>query len=596
MSSRSRLVLRAFIGAATVALLVALVSSAERPIRAAAPNVANVVITFDDGTQQRVDALAQPPTTGPATTGPATTGPAVPTTQPLIPRRPIARRDEPFLGVNLESLRDYDRQFMFIDAMKTSRRFGSPNKTYDQQAILSPVDGSPGDDAGTLVFTEARNVNGVYKFSCTGRCELSTTTAVARITNFGYDRARNRTFADVTVAAPDDKLVTLSLAFKKTDGGVRDIKLIRPGYADDSQIFTREFLDSLAPFGAIRFMDYLKTNNSTISKWSDRPKVTDAQYTVKGGPIELAIELGNTANKDIWLNVPALADDDYVTQLGALVREKLKPDLHCYVEYSNEVWNGQFKQFHQNQAAAEAEVAAGEKTLNDGGRDTNKFYWGRKRIAKRAVEIKKLLGDDPRFRVLLASQVGFSPPGALLKQQLEYVEKYHGPPSQFFYAIACAPYFSTGRDENDPARKKWFTERKDLTIDLICDRLLHRTDPSKNKNVLAFHELARKYGLKSFAYEGGLDLQQFNSQVDVKIASQYDPRTGQAVEDYLNNWYGNGGDAMFYFVLSCKYDKNGYWGLTEDVRDWTTPKYQAALRVAERLAGQGAPPPAAAAR
>jgi hypothetical protein len=172
--------------------------------------------------------------------------------------------------------------------------------------------------------------------------------------------------------------------FKNTDGGVKDIKLLGPGYSSDESVFTREFLNALSPFDAIRFMDYLRTNNSTIGKWDDRCKPSDAQFNSKGGPYEYAIVLGNMTKKDIWLNVPALADDDFVTQLAALVREKLDPSLHCYVEYSNEVWNGQFKQFAQNLEAAQAAVAAGDTTLTDGGKDTNKFYWARKRIAQRA--------------------------------------------------------------------------------------------------------------------------------------------------------------------------------------------------------------------
>jgi hypothetical protein len=222
--------------------------------------------------------------------------------------------------------------------------------------------------------------------------------------------------------------------------------------------------------------------------------------------------------------------------------------------------------------------------LNDRGADRNEIYWARKRIAKQAVRIKQLLGPDPRFRVVLASQLGAGTPGTMLKQQLEFIDKYFGPPSQFIYAVAGAPYFAPGKDENDPAKKKWYTERPDVTVDGICDRLLARTATSANDNVKAFHALARQYNVKSFAYEGGLDLQQFSSNVDIKMASQYDPRAGAAVEDYLNHWYTAGGDALFYFTLSCKYSKSGYWGLTEDVRDLTTPKYQAAVRVAQKLA------------
>jgi hypothetical protein len=540
--------------------------------------VTSVVVQFTDGTQQKLDAAAAAPATQPGATPQALPG--------------AGGADDwsrPILGVNLESLRDYERQFMFIDAMKTSRKFGSPEKPYDAKAAVD-ADGWPTGDAGTMVMTEVKNVNGTYLFSATGRCTLSCPGSPAKVVGLSYDPVHNRTTASVVVQAPRDKVITVALAFRNTAGGLKDIKLLRPGYTSDQQVFTSDFLNAVKPFDAIRFMDYLRTNNSTIQTWDQRPKVTDAQYTINGGPYEYAIDLGNVLNKDIWINVPALADDDFVRRLGALVRARLKPNLHCYVEYSNEVWNGIFKQFKQNLDLAKAEVAAGDATLNDGGKDTNQFYWARKRVAKRSVEIKKLMGaDDPRIRMILPSQVSTAPPGAMLKRQLEYVAKYFGPPSQFFFAVAQAPYFSTGRDENDPARKKWFTERTDLTVDAICERLLKRTDASCTPFAQAFHQLAHEYGLKSFAYEGGLDLQQFDKQVNLKIASQYDLRTGQAVEQYLNNWYDHGGDALFYFTLSCKYSKSGYWGLTEDVRELLTPKYLAALRVENRLRGWTGP-------
>ena len=525
--------------------------------------ITGVTVQFEDGSQQKL---------------------------PPPPAAPQWRR--PILGVNLESLKDYERQQMFIDLIKTSRAWGTPDKPYDYAGPVGP-DGWPSGDFGTLVLTEQKNVNGVYKFSATGRCDITTPgTGSAKVTNLVYDPATNRTTADIVINASPDKLITLNLAFRGTAGGLKDIKLLRAGYTSDEQIFTSDFLAAITPFDALRFMDLTRTNNSEIVRWDQRVKPTDPQYAgARGAPYEVAIELGNRTNKDIWICVPALADDDFIRQLGALVREKLEPGRACYVEYSNEVWNGQFKQYKQNDAAAKAEVAAGENTLNDGGRDTNVHYWARKRIAKRSVEIKKLMGaDDPRIRVVLASQIGYAPPGAMLKQQLEYVAKYHGPPSQFFYAVAGAPYFSPGRDETDPAEKKrFYTQRPDVTVDGICERLLARAEVGGGENVRAFNALARQYGLKSFAYEGGVDLQQFDSNVPIKIASQYDPRTGQAVEDYLAKFYESGGDAMFYFTLTSRYQKNGYWGLTEDARELITPKYVAALRVINRLRERSLP-------
>ena len=39
-----------------------------------------------------------------------------------------------------------------------------------------------------------------------------------------------------------------------------------------------------------------------------------------------------------------MVDDDYVTNLAKVLYNKLNPNLHVYVEYSNEVWNYGFSQ------------------------------------------------------------------------------------------------------------------------------------------------------------------------------------------------------------------------------------------------------------
>ena len=278
---------------------------------------------------------------------------------------------------------------MFIDAMRTSRPFGTADKPYDHSAVVG-ADGWPTQDAGTLVMTEVKNVNGLYHFFAIGQCQLSCPgTQGATVRNVNYNARTNRTTAEILLKAPLDKSVTLAIAFKNTNGGLRNIKLLRPGYEDESPIFTREFLLSLQPFSAIRFMDYLRTNNSPVVHWDDRCKATDPQYTSeRGGPYEWPIYLANATGKDIWLNIPAMADDDFIKQLAQLVRDKLKPNLHCYLEYSNEVWNGIFKQSKENAEAAKAEVEAGDFMLNDHGIDQNAVYWSWKRVAKEDVRIK----------------------------------------------------------------------------------------------------------------------------------------------------------------------------------------------------------------
>ena len=90
------------------------------------------------------------------------------------------------------------------------------------------------------------------------------------------------------------KPITLNLAFKNTDGGLKDIKLLRPGYDGDAQIFTSEFFDALQPFDAIRFMDYLRTNNSLDREMGRSLQSRPMRSTPsKAARTNRPIELGN---------------------------------------------------------------------------------------------------------------------------------------------------------------------------------------------------------------------------------------------------------------------------------------------------------------
>ncbi|QDU34547.1 hypothetical protein KS4_26170 [Poriferisphaera corsica] len=106
------------------------------------------------------------------------------------------------------------------------------------------------------------------------------------------------------------------------------------------------FLERLKPFGTVRYMDWQLTNNSERVKWDNRTLPIEATQCDKPIAIELMIELANKLKFNPWFCMPHKADDEYVRQFAEMVREKLDPNLKVYVEYSNEVWNPAFKQFH----------------------------------------------------------------------------------------------------------------------------------------------------------------------------------------------------------------------------------------------------------
>src|SRR5947207_13917735 len=85
-------------------------------------------------------------------------------------------------------------------------------------------------------------------------------------------------------------------------------------------------------------------NNIMQTHWAERPTVDEAQWSVRGVPVEVMVELANTVHANPWFNIPHLADDDYVRNFAHTVALQLDPSLTVYVEHSNEVWNGQYPQ------------------------------------------------------------------------------------------------------------------------------------------------------------------------------------------------------------------------------------------------------------
>lgn len=106
---------------------------------------------------------------------------------------------------------------------------------------------------------------------------------------------------------------------------IRNIRVIRPGYENTwwTQKFSPLLLEKLAPFKTLRFMDWTNTNAQTDAEWSDRVLTTDRTYTANGVAWEEVINLANILGKDVWVNIPHLASDEYITELAKLFLDKL---------------------------------------------------------------------------------------------------------------------------------------------------------------------------------------------------------------------------------------------------------------------------------
>jgi hypothetical protein len=112
--------------------------------------------------------------------------------------------------------------------------------------------------------------------------------------------------------------------------------------------FYEEFLNKIAPFSTIRFMDVMATNsNFNSSEWSGRKNESYYSQSIGSGmSYEYIAKMGNIAKKNIWINIPHTANENYIREMARFFRDNLACELDIYLEYSNEVWNWMFPQAH----------------------------------------------------------------------------------------------------------------------------------------------------------------------------------------------------------------------------------------------------------
>lgn len=525
----------------------------------------------------------------------------------------------PPVGVNLESLADWARLQPFVDMIKTSRAWGTADAPW-QETKQVDAQGWPTGDAGVVVAVrtldtgdEGRSyqylVPGTYRLRFTGKATVTPTASRdVDVRNPRYDAASNRSSVDVVVGT---RATQMMLSFRNTTDGVRDVSLLRPGYADD-ETFTREFISALAPFRIVRFMDYQASNLTRLRAWNDRTTPASAsQATNKGGAYEYIVQIANELGKDVWINIPVLADDEHVRSLAQLLKQKLAPGRVVYLEYSNELWNAQFPQTEDNRNAAVAEAIAGDTTLTNGthctkaqfdsanGGACNPHWAGYFRVGKRIVRISRIFAEvfgpgaiNTTIRPVYATQ--WANP-AIAEQVLKNIATYRGKPSSLLYGVAVAPYFNIPQE---------MIKSTTLTVPQLLQALQASIDNTYGPffavgtDVRGAHSrgtpysggdwsrathkaLADYYHIKSMAYEGGVDLGQSEANALVKLQANRDPKMGELVKRELAQWFGCGNDTFMYFNLTSAWNRHGYWGLTNDPGDLDSPKYAAARQVAQ---------------
>lgn len=246
-----------------------------------------------------------------------------------------------------------------------------------------------------------------------------------------------------------------------------------------------EFLNDIAPFKCLRFMDWGPTNDSTVTDWSQRVLKTSNNYTSNGIAYEWMIDLCNRTNKNMWICVPHQVDANYWTQLATLIKNNLNSNLKCYVEYSNETWNGTFQ---QEQYCIDKGVANGLPGMNQWYQGGAFSIWQSTKIFKAFSDV---FGSQMSSRIVRVCS--FSGNFDIFDQGYNTIinSSAWNPYGQKADLLAIAPYIGMDLNGSDAQIQSKFHAQ-------IDDTLNNYIIPAKN--------IANKYGLPLGCYEGGQSL------------------------------------------------------------------------------------------
>lgn len=370
---------------------------------------------------------------------------------------------------------------------------------------------------------------------------------------------------------------------------VRDITVVPERYFALFQagaVFNPDWVALIADARELRFMDWLKTNNSTLSRWADRPSA-EGPHEDRGQVLEDMIRLANEVGADPWFTMPHLADADYIRRFARLVHDTLDPRLVVRVEWSNEVWNNMFQQTRW-------------------AREASKTAWGEEAhidyTAKKAVEMaliwREVFRDAPhRLKTVLGGRtVSTWHNRKLLEAELwrKYEPDAYVPPHEVFDVLAVTSYFADAMVMEPEGRATVL--RAINTPDIDLNDYLHRrmSDPDNRTSVgriatlLAEQKaLANAYDLTLELYEGGQHLHYFlrprledgsvTPPEDMEklhqalIAYVRSPQMAQLYRQMWQVWEEIGQGAFMQYADVSQPGQYGSWGLYAYLGD-STPR------------------------
>ena len=318
-------------------------------------------------------------------------------------------------------------------------------------------------------------------------------------------------------------------------------------------------------------MDWMRTNDSPQSAWEDRPVPEKAFYgDASGVPLEVMVALSNRLNTDVWFNMPHRATDDYVAKFAAAAHRSLVHKQRVYVEYSNETWNGIFKQTSYMTARGRAMWPSAPSDVS-----VNRSFYGM-RTSQICEMWKRVWGADASRVVCVMSTQTVNYGVATSSLDCSLWEQAPCSTNHGIDALAITGYIGGSIPSS-------WSSQQDGGLDYLFTQILQGgIDPKGYPGgfikefsdlTAANKKIADAHGLELVFYEGGWG---FVAPGDAGLTALFlrankDPRVGQVYTALLEAWKTSGGHIFNQFVAIGTSSKWGCWGALENVIKLTLP-------------------------
>jgi hypothetical protein len=509
------------------------------------------------------------------------------------------------LGINLSSINYYSSEQPFINifhnAASWSTQNSSGSETSEEQYLNLDSDGYPitltaVGESTTQKFTTVaalvnRNLtpttNGIYP---AGQYVVLYDGQGTLAYRFDASLASSAPGRDVlNVPKPSSagiEVIITSTDPNHTGNYLRNIRLVlatNEAAVNAGQVFNPLFLNLMKNFRAFRFMDWLATNSTTLTSWSNRPLPSNAFWsTSKGVPLEVAIQLANALSADAWFNVPIGADDNYMTQMATLVKANLASNLKAYVELSNEVWNFTFSQAHY--AVTQGKIAFPSQS--------NQYLAGGEWYGMRVAQMGDIwygvygaTAFNSQVVIVMAGQAANSSVAQTSLSTPDWTGTGNGPAANHHIgAVAIAPYvmqvpsaadMSTLLASPDGGLSELFGTayaQGNYSSVPVGGYITQITNWVKS-NV----KVASAYGLPVIAYEGGQGLEGFPTYLDgspavnLFVSFNLSDQIIPLYAAYFAAWKSAGGTLFMDFNDVGAYGQFGEWGALQSLLQTVSP-------------------------